>query len=311
MSQAYYELLAAQEKREILKQSASLYGNTINAARQRQKAGDLAGADLARLQVDALRSSNDALLSETDVLKASQALSLLLGQAAGAPRIRLADSWPAATVSFNAAATVAMPPEEIIAHRADVVAAAARLDAAIAARQLTLASRSRDVALGVQYEHYPVTASNGQGSGNSVGFFVQVPLFVRSYFEGEIGVAEAAIDSARATLAKTREQAAAELWQNQQELAAYVELIQRYDNSLLVAAKKSADAAEFAFRHGAIGIMDVLDTRRTYQAVELDALSARSAYAKSLSAWQANWQANLYPDLQANLPTNLHQQKFP
>ncbi|MBA5690762.1 TolC family protein, partial [Rugamonas apoptosis] len=59
------------------------------------------------------------------------------------------------------------------------------------------------------------------------------------------------------------------------------------DEQLLPAAGKSADAAEFAFQRGALGIMDLLDVRRTYRSAQLDALAARADYAKSVAALQA------------------------
>jgi cobalt-zinc-cadmium efflux system outer membrane protein len=59
------------------------------------------------------------------------------------------------------------------------------------------------------------------------------------------------------------------------------ERLTQFEESILPAARKSADAAEFAFSHGALAIMDVLDVRRTYRLTQLDAVSARADYAKA------------------------------
>lgn len=281
VSQSYYDLLAAEEKLDITRQTMVLYENTVTAAQKRQKAGDIANADVARLQVDALRVKNDATQAEADVGKARQALALVLGQIAYATQIRLADSWPA--LQFNATA----PPETLIERRPDVLAAKSRVDAAFVARKLALASRTRDVTVGVQYEHFPTSDTNPQGSGNSYGIAVQIPLFARHTFDGEIRAAEAAVDLAQENFEKTRDLALNDLVRSWQDARANFDRIQRFDDGLLAAAKKSADAAEFAFKHGALGVMDVLDARRTYRATQLDALAARVDYAKSLAAWQA------------------------
>ncbi|MDQ2987915.1 MAG: TolC family protein, partial [Pseudomonadota bacterium] len=53
---------------------------------------------------------------------------------------------------------------------------------------------------------------------------------------------------------------------------------------LLPASARSADAAEYAFRNGAAGVMDVLDARRTRRATLLEAAAARADYAKALAA---------------------------
>lgn len=281
VSQFYYDLLAVEEKLGITRETASIYGSTVVAAQKRQKAGDLANSDVARLQVDALRAQNDATQAETDLAKARQTLALALGKIAYATQIRLADSWP--TTQFNATT----PPEELIERRSDVLAANSRLDAAMAARKLTLASRSRDVSVGIQYEHWPTSKANAQGTGNSYGVAVQIPLFVRYQFDGEIRAAEVAVDTARENLEKTRDLARSDFRKSWEDARASFERVGRYDDGLLAAAKKSADAAEFAFRHGALGVMDVLDARRTYRATQLDALAARADYAKSLAARQA------------------------
>lgn len=281
VSQAYYDLLAAEEKNDITRQTAALYESTIAAAQMRQKAGDIASVDVARLQVDALRTQNDATQAQSDSVKARQSLALVLGKINDAMKIRLTDGWP--TMQFNAAAA----PEVPIEQRPDVLAAKSRLDAAMAARKLALASRTRDVSVGVQYEHFPASDVNSQGSGNSFGVSVQIPLFVRYAFDGEIRAAEVAVDTAREILEKTRDLARSDLIRGREEARASYERVKRYDDSLLAAAKKAADAAEFAFKHGASGVMDVLDARRTYRTIQLEALAARADYAKSLAAWQA------------------------
>jgi len=281
VAQSYYDLLAAEEKLAILRQTAVLYDSTVAAAQKRLKAGDIANADVARLQVDALRAQNDTVQAEADLGSARQTLALVLGRIAYAAQITLADRWPA--TQFD----VGRPIQASIEQRPDVRAAMFRLEAALAQRKLAHASRTRDVSIGLQYEHYPNNDANPQGSGNSYGVALQIPLFVRYQFDGEIRAAEAAIDTARENLEKTRDLAFSDLMQSWQNARAAFERVQRYDDGLLGAAKKSADAAEFAFKHGALGVMDVLDARRTYRAIQLDALAAHADYAKSRAAWQA------------------------
>ncbi len=281
VSQAYFDLLAAGEKREIMRQTVSLYESTVAAAQKRQKAGDIALADVARLQVDAMAAQNDAIQAESDIAKAKQALALVLGQTSSATAISLTDSWPA--MQF----TEVEPSVALIEQRADVLAAKARLDAALAARKLARASRSRDVSVGVQYEHFPPSDSNPQGSGNSYGVAVQVPIFARYSFDGEIKLAEAVVTQAQENLEKARDMARNDLansWQNAH--ASFIRMKQ-YEEGLLAAAKKSADAAEFAYKHGALSVMDVLDARRTLRATQLDALAARASFAKSVAAMHA------------------------
>lgn len=280
VSQAYYDLLAARDKLLIARQSAELFDGTLHAAQKRQQAGDLAPTDVARAQVDALRAHNDIAQAESDLFTLRQSLVLLMGRANDTEDIDPSDSWPASAPPI---------PDSVdsLRLRPDVLAAQARLDAAGAARKLALASRSADITVGIQAEHYPASASNAQGSGNSYGIALQIPLFVHYAYEGEIRSAEVAYEIARQNLDKVRKLARSEMLVSAAHLRAADERLRRNNDELLLAAKKSADAAEFAFRHGALGIMDLLDVRRTYRSAQLEALSAHADYAKSLAAAQA------------------------
>ena len=145
--------------------------------------------------------------------------------------------------------------------------------------------RTRDVAIGLQYEHFPQPSSNP--NGNSIGFSVQVPLFTRYYYEGEIGASLAALDAARIQYDQVK--AAAETEINNAALAVIsaTERVRRYRDELLQAAETSARAAEYAYQNGAVGVMDLLDARRTLRATRLDALTAQVDFSKALASWQA------------------------
>jgi cobalt-zinc-cadmium efflux system outer membrane protein len=281
VSQAYYDVMAARERLDITRQSAELFATTVSAAQKRQRAGDLAAADVARASVDALRARNDVEQAESDLYAARDALSLLLAQPADGAPVEPSDDWPtSAPPSPDAENT-------LLARRPDVLAAQARVDAAESARKLALASRRADVTVGVQAEHYPVSAANPQGSGNSYGLALQIPLALRYDYQGEIRTAEVNLDSANVNLDKTRAAARSELVVSAARARSAYARLRRDDDELLAAAKKSADAAEFAFRQGAMDIMDLLDVRRTYRSTLLEALQARDDYAVSLAAWQA------------------------
>ena len=286
VSQAYYDALAAGERLTILNDTAQLYQRTVEVAQKKWQAGDVSPADVARLQVEALRASNDAAQARSDVARTRLALALLTGIDTRQAQLPLADGWPAVAATTLAQAD---PAEAAIARRPDVMAAQARVAAALSAHKLALASRTRDVSIGVQAEHYPSSASNPQGSGNSFGISLQVPLFLRYQYDGEIRSAQVALDLAQENLEQARILARAELSRSVLDMRSNGERLQRIDDSLLPAAQKSAQAAEFAYQHGALPIADVLDVRRSYRAVQLDALAARSDYAKALAAWQASF----------------------
>jgi outer membrane protein, heavy metal efflux system len=283
---AYYDLLFAQDKIDIARDTIALFEGSVRAAELRFKAGDIAMADVARLRVDALRAQNDARAAEADQRRAQLALAYMIGAENRAIGIRAVDPWPSIYAGRPGGSV-----DELIEMRPDVRAARDRFEAAQNARELARSLRTRDISVGASYDHYPINPAyalgSGAGNGSSYGVFVSIPLFARYYYEGEIRRSEVDYSAAMEALEKVRAQARTEIARAFSDLQAAAERLQRYDESLLVEAKRAADSAEFAYKNGAIGVMDLLDARRTLRAIQIDAASARSDYSKALALWLA------------------------
>ncbi len=273
---AYFDLLLAQRRVAILRDNAALYRGTLEAAEKRLQAGDVSPTDVARIRVDALRAEDDVRQGEADLLRAQSTLAYLMGVEASAAQLTAADSWPTPRTVPSAA-----PIAELVARRADVVAARARLSMAEKKRDLARALRTRDVTVGLQYEHFPPTGRNMYGVG------ISIPLFTGSYYEGEIRRAEVDRSAAEDDYERLKAQAYTEITQARAVLEAARERALRYRGDILALARKAADAAEFAYRHGAVGVMDLLDARRTLKSTLLDAEVAQADYAKAAAAWES------------------------
>ena len=271
---AYYELLLAQERERIATENASLYQKTLEATQLRHKAGDVSPSDVSRIRVDVLRAQNDMRQARADREKSRLALAYLLGIESKIQEIQASDPWPD---------LIPLPvesPETLLDRRGDVRAAKARVVVAEKNHDLARALRTRDVTVGVQYEHFP------PDNNNTVGLGLSFPLFVHSYFEGEIRRADSDWQASKDNLNRVTAQALQEINKTQSDLSASRERSQRFQNELLKAAKKAAEAAEFAYKHGAMGVLDLLDSRRTLYATQLDAANTAADYAKALAAWR-------------------------
>jgi cobalt-zinc-cadmium efflux system outer membrane protein len=277
LESAYYDLMLAQERQLIAIETSGLFDKTIDAAQRRVQAGDLSRADLARLNVDALRARNELQNVKLEEEKARIALAYLMGVERDAARIRAAETWPA----LSAVPRVG-DLDRVIDHRADVQAAQARVQAADKNRELAESLRTRDVTAGVQFDRQPTDVVR-----NSLSFNVSVPLFTRYYYQGEIRRAETDYDAAQTQLERVRAVALTEISGAAAAVAATADRVQRFREGLLSAAQQSADAAEFAYTRGAIGVMDLLDARRQLHAIRVDAAAALADYARASSAWIA------------------------
>ncbi|HEY3299396.1 MAG TPA: TolC family protein [Methylophilaceae bacterium] len=280
LQSAYYDLLLAQDSLQIQQTNVDLYEKTLQAADLRLKAGDIAASDVARIRVDALRAKNDLRQAVANQQKAQANLAYLIGREQVANTIIAKDTWPAVQDS----ATLALD-EKSIAQRPDVQAAETRTQQAIQNRRLAEALKTRDINLGMGYQHFP---GQEPGAGeNTIGATVSIPLFTNYQYQGEIARAENDYTSALEAKEQTSAAALGEVERAKADLDAAVDKVRRFDTQMLSEAQQAADAAEFAYQHGAMGVTDLLDSRRILRALQLDAVSVRADYAKSLAVWQA------------------------
>jgi len=276
IASAYFDLALAQQRELVSRESAGLYRATLEAAQKRLRAGDVSATDVARVSVDAFRAENDLRQSRADVLKAQATLAYMIGMENASSKIRASDPWPAVS---------RLPPmpdlEALLESRPDVKAARARTYMAEKTRDLARALRSRDVTVGVLYEHFPPDNRNMLGVG------ISIPLFANYEYEGEIRRAEVDRMAAEDNLERVIALARTDITRARADVESASDRLLRYHGTILDQARKAAAAAEFAYRHGALGVMDLLDARRTLKATLLDAATAEAEYAKALAAWES------------------------
>ena len=88
-------------------------------------------------------------------------------------------------------------------------------------------------------------------------------------------------DSAQAVLARAEAQAEAEARLSEADWLAARERLARVETEVRPVARDVGAAAEFAYAHGATGVLDLLDARRSLKSVELDEVQARADAAKA------------------------------
>jgi outer membrane protein, heavy metal efflux system len=273
LQQTYFDLRLAQEKRRLAGDLAATYDKSLDTGRLRLKAGDISQVELSRLQIDKSRADNDARQTQAELEQAQVALAYLIGRESDAGLLVADDSWPA------------LGDQQLkrgdLEQRPDVAAARLRVAAAESARDLAKAQKTRDVTVGLQYEH------NMQNEPtNSYGFGVSVPLFIFHEYEGDIARAEADLTAARLLYERTLAQAIGSADQASSALRSAEERLRRLETGLLADAERVARAAELAYSRGAMNLMDLLDARRTLRQVQIEAATARADYAKALAAWR-------------------------
>jgi cobalt-zinc-cadmium efflux system outer membrane protein len=273
LQQSYFDLRLVQEKRRLAGELAANYDKSLDTGRIRLKAGDISQVELSRLQIDKSRADNEVRQTQAELEQAQVTLAYLIGRERDAAQLAAADNWP----PLGDHQLKRGDPEQ----RPDVAAARLRVAAAEAARDLSKAQKTRDVTLGIQYEH------NLQNEPtNSYGFGVSIPLFIFHEYEGDIARAEADLTTARLLYDRTLAQAVGGSDQASSALRSAEERLRRLETGLLADAERVAKAAELAYSRGAMNLMDLLDARRTLRQIQIETATARADYAKALAAWR-------------------------
>ena len=273
---AFYDLAAAQARREELSASVALGDQSLQALDRRVRSGDAAPLEATRVRVDVLRAQGELRQADAD----ARALRVQLSALVGAPEV--VDALVAALP-----APPAEPPPGDASRRADVLAAQSRQAAAERQRSLTAAQRTRDVGVGVQLSRYPTSPANTSGTGNTVSLFVSVPLFLRHGLEGETARAEAELRAAEETLLRTRLAADAELARARAQWEGALARHRLTTEELLPAAERLAAGAELAYGRGASGVLEVLDARRNLRSARVERINAQAELAKAAAALEA------------------------
>ncbi len=110
---------------------------------------------------------------------------------------------------------------------------------------------------------------------------------MRNLYHGEVDAAGVALVQAEAQARKAAAVATADIVIARRGLVEATERRKLFDESQLPAARKAASVAEFAYSHGAMTLLELLDARRSLQAVELGAIGAHSDEAHAIARLRA------------------------
>jgi cobalt-zinc-cadmium efflux system outer membrane protein len=275
LHRAWFDWLAATEKKRLLGETADLYKRGMVATDLRLRLGDIARVEASRLRIEALRAENEARSAIAEYDKARADVAFLLGEP-DAARLEPALEWPAFEAG-NAATG-----DGALAERPDLRAAGSRVQASDRYRELARSLTTRDITVGALVERDPSVVP-----GVTYGITVSLPLFVRYGYEGEKARAESDYYAAVEDGERLRQNVTAEISRARTDLAAAAEKLQRIESATLPQAREVGAASEFAYRKGALNLTDLLDARRILRAVELEAVAARADHAKARAAWLA------------------------
>ncbi|HUL13406.1 MAG TPA: TolC family protein [Methylococcaceae bacterium] len=279
---AFYGLLLAQKTTEVARDNLDRYREILRANEIRLKAGDIAETDYVRIEVESLKAQGELDNTQTALAQARADLLVLLGWPENSLEITAAESWPILSSESTRLGQDALV-YTALEQRPDLKAARVRIQQA--EKNLTLARR-------LAIPDVTVTGYFARDPGNffmdtgGIGISLPLPLFYRQ--EGEIARAGVNMNSAELFVRQTEQGVRAEVMKALAAWKSADAIARRFEESVVARIDKLRKAQEYAYRKGAVGLLELIDAERNYKAMMLDyyaALASRSnAYADLLMA---------------------------
>ena len=257
---AYYQLVLAQADQEVARASLQEIDRMLSLSRERARLGEIARADVRRLEVERLRFAEDAFSAELAFTNAQSGLLALLGAGDLSQPIEATD-----TLAMPESRGVPVLPASGSANldapglpsRPDLLSARAELGLADTETRLQRALRSPNVTVGGGYRR--------DFGANAVVFGVTVPLPIWNRNQGGLARAQAGRQLAMHNLAAVELQVRLEIQQAVNAVTVARARAEYVEQKVLASAREARDVVSESYRLGAVDLIDFLDGQRAFR----------------------------------------------
>jgi cobalt-zinc-cadmium efflux system outer membrane protein len=270
VAQLYINAQLADSTLDLAVQDLKSFKSTVDISEYQFKAGGMSESDFLKIKVQLVQFETDVQQAQ---LSKAQALSDLRQQL----------GYESVPAEYDIAEPLNYHPVEVkledlrkmaIENRPDLRAAQLGISAAKSQYELAKANGKQDVTLSGNYSHVNAISA--------VTFSVSIPLPIFDRNQGTIAQTAAAISQAQHTQKGTSGQVLTDVRDAFVGVESNARVVEIYRSGMLDAAKKSRDISEYAYRRGAVALLDLLDAERSYRAIELAYRQAVAAYATAV-----------------------------
>ena len=273
VAQTYLALRAIDAERVLVRDTVEAYRDTLRLTQSRERAGDVAELDVARVETEVASNESDAMTLDRRRAELEHALAVLVGDLASDFDVG-AGEWSTAlpTIPPGVPATVLTRRPDISAAQKSVLAAQARVGVAQAAW-------FPDIAL---------TGGGGYASSDvgdllkwsarswGIGALLSLPVFDGGRREAGVQSASAQLDGA---LSNYRAQVLVAFKEVEDQLSSLSILAQQsgVQAKAVASASRATTLSDSRYRNGMISQLDLLDARRSELQNRRQALQVKSA----------------------------------
>jgi len=260
----------AESTLELAETDLKSFQKTVDISEIRFKDGSISENDYLKVKLQLVQFQQDV---QQSLLAKAQALSDLRQQL----------GYESVPAGYDVAGVFEYRPlvvtidelqAKALQNRPDLRAAVLGVTAANSQYSLAKANGKQDPTISANYSH-----ANGI-SGATWSFSIPLAIFDRN--QGNIAQTRIAIRQAEEQQKATGGQVLTDVRDAYEALQDNARIAQLFKSTYLDVAQKSRDISEYAYRRGAIALLDFLDAERTYRATQLAYRQAVAAYLTAL-----------------------------
>jgi outer membrane protein, heavy metal efflux system len=258
----------------LAKENLTYFERIVEVNVVRFRAGEIAEVEVLRARLASLQQRNVVREAESRRRTALIRLQSTMGRAVTSMPLELAGELR----GDDSVAERGLWKQAALDNRPDVLALRKDLARSGADVNLQTAQAKPDPAIGTEYRRQ----QGVNGTGNSMGVFLEIPLPVFNRNQGEIARARGEQRQAGLRVRQLEIQIAGEIDVAHEQAIAAASLVRDIKGDMLEQAAEVLKVTEFAYRRGHSTLLELLDAQRAHQETMHSYIEARAAYARSL-----------------------------
>ena len=260
----------AESTLELAEKDLKSFQQTVDLGELRYNKGAISEDDYLKIKLQLLQFETDYQQAELARVQALSDLRQLLGYESVSPDYDVVGAFDYQPLQGN----LDDFQMKALQNRPDLRAAQQGVTAAKSQYDLQRAIGKQDVTVQGNYSHV-----NGINAATVYGS-IPLPIFNRN--QGEIARTRFAITQAQELEKATNGQTRTDVHDAYEGLRENDRVVQLFRSGYLDVAQKDRDIAEYAYKRGAVSLLDFLDAERSYRATQLAYRQALASYLLAL-----------------------------
>jgi cobalt-zinc-cadmium efflux system outer membrane protein len=272
---AFVQTLQAKAWLQLARDNLTYWDKELQISRDRFSAGDIAEADLDRLELQRIQYETDVNTATVNLRTAKIQLQQLVIDRTPVDQFDVTGPY-----EFSES----IPPMEefhtiALDARPDLKAAAQNVELARVAHNLAVANGSTDPTFSVWYSHNP--SFSNSFANETMGASVSIPLRIFDRNQGEKAKTELDIGRNERLRDAAEAQVLSDVDSAYVTLMSTLNLLRPYKATYLPRAAKVRDTVSFSYQNGGASLLDFLDSQQAYRATEVNYINLIGSYLSS------------------------------